>query len=209
MVFSTRNAFPDSLPNFGPSFHEIFWRTNPLTALEMAVTRSADWAAVSSPRNRSKACGIGSGGGGEQGKWAKRPEYTLRCVFVCSFISWVTSMRFDFFQGSTSHPMVSASTAWREQQMLAMIRRSSRRFALWKELPGWKWPSQVAQKDQKKSGNVWEKPPHFRSAVLIVISLEWSCWDWPFFSQIQNDEQFGSQTRWDWWFAPSSCLFGT
>ena len=59
-------------------------------------------AVGSSPPNRSEASGIGSGGGGEQGNCAKRPglvrEWTP-LAFVCSLISWITSMCFDFLQG--------------------------------------------------------------------------------------------------------------
>ena len=68
----------------------------------------------------------------------------------------------------------------------------------WKELSGWKWPSQVAQKDQQKSGNLWGKTSAF-SGLL----------GWPFFHKSKHDEQFGSQQRWRGWFAPSSCLVGT
>lgn len=55
----------------------------------------------------------------------------------------------------------------------------------WKELSGWKWPSQVAQKDQQKSGNLWGKTSAF-SGLL----------GWQFFHKSKHDEQSGSQQRW-------------
>ena len=58
-----------------------------LAALEIAVVRSEDWAVVSSPRNRSNACGIGSGGGREQGNCAKRPELVREWTPLAAFVS--------------------------------------------------------------------------------------------------------------------------
>ena len=40
---------------------------------------------VSSPRNRAKACGIGSGGGGERGNCAKRPELVREWTPLAAF----------------------------------------------------------------------------------------------------------------------------